>query len=72
MNSVSISRIAYQTLTQKSIFVFIHVFIYQQKDGEEPIKDVISVREVTPPTKGNHLQYHLYYIVDDKSPIDDL
>lgn len=52
--------------------VTLKVNSYQQYDSEEAIKDVVFIRDVTPPAEGSDLQDHLDYVIENEKPIDHL
>lgn len=45
---------------------------YQQKDGQETIKDVAPVGQVPSPAKGEDFHTHFKQVKEDEAQVDDL
>lgn len=45
---------------------------YQQQDGEEAIKDVVPVGQVSSPAERKDLHTHFKQVVQDEAQVDDL
>lgn len=57
---------------KKKGIVCLEEWCYQQQDGEEAIKDIVPVGQVSSPAKGKDLHTHFEQVIEDEAQVDYL